>query len=139
MASIVVRGEAKRIPRPEFVALAEDGRHFHVAIFAEHLSIRSRRLDHYHGGGEPLVALGEHKVLGPRAEDDFLAFLPTGTARHRHRRAAVEGHLHLAIRALERSRKEIHRGRADEAGDEDIRRMVVELEGTAALLDEPVA
>src|SRR5438132_14340192 len=67
MAAIVIRDEAKRVPRPEFVALAEDRGHLHVAELAENLSMRSRRLHDHDGGREALAALPADEVLGTGA------------------------------------------------------------------------
>src|SRR5215207_9553695 len=73
------------------------------------------------------------QVLGPDADDDRLAVvvLERGSLRERSLAElyllAADRDGHAAVRALERSLEEVHRRAADEAADEEIDRLVVEL------------
>ena len=87
------------------------------------------------------LVLGGMHILGPDAEDDLLAL-----ARHVHL-ALVLGHQqlegaavdeHLAVLLHQRDVEEVHRRAADEAGGEDVARMVVELLRRVDLLQQAV-
>lgn len=88
--------------------------------------------------GEPLVLFVD-EVLGADAVDHVLAHV---VLKQLH---MLLGHLDLEVGApgdevvlLQPSIKEVHRGGADEAGDEHVDRVMVDFVGLADLLDEAV-
>ena len=94
------------------------------------LDLRSGRLDHLDLGLGAVV--GDREMLGPHAVDGEPAVGSGRRGRERQADAArpVEpGAAVVADRALE----EIHRRRADEAGDEQVVRPVVELRAGAPI------
>ena len=81
----------------------------------------------------------ERQVLGPRAEDHRLAVAAAGVGRRLELRAVGQFDARRAAAAAQRAGQEVHRRRADEAGDEQVGRVVVELQRAAGLLDAAVA
>ena len=73
---------------------------------------------------------------GPDAGDHVGGHVGVGGEREPH---VAEHELERAVAALGADAREAHRGAADEAGDERVRRPLVDLVGIAALLDHAVA
>src|SRR5690242_6563149 len=103
--------ETHRLARPEGVALAHHGGDVHAVHLAEYLRVSAGRLHHHDLGAQfpRLAAAGDVQVLGTHADQHVAAVAPL--------------------------RQQIHRGRADEARDILVRRIVVELERRTGLLD----
>ena len=90
--------------------------------------------------GRPSPVGRQREVLRARAEDHLLAVFAR-RVRACSGTLTPAGHLDLRAPCVapHRPGQEIHRGRADEARDEEVRGLVVELERLAALLDHAVA
>src|SRR5581483_4368517 len=99
--------EAHDLARPEVVPLAHDGGDLGAVDLAVDLRVGAGRLDHDHLGGEALAR--DVEVLGAHAEEHVAAVAALG--------------------------QEVHGGRPDEAGDEEVAGIGVELERRADLLD----
>jgi hypothetical protein len=89
--------------------------------------------------GKALLVARQGEVLRPRPQDHVLPIFARHVPVQRH--AQPVGHLdpRASCLAPDPPRQEIHRGRADEPRDEEVRGPVVELERLAALLDHAVA
>ena len=95
--------------------------------------VRAERFDKVDICGKALAFGGKFEMLWPDAENDFAR--TRGRLGHQHgRQAAVIGQNDLV--ALDPRRQEIHRRCADEAGDEEVARVLVDLLGAADLLDD---
>jgi hypothetical protein len=79
------------------------------------------------------------EVLGTHAVDHRLAVRAVRAGRRRQPRAIGEFHQQVVAAAAQRAGNEVHRRRADEAGDEQVGRIVVQVQRSAALLDPAVA
>src|SRR5579883_2498106 len=106
--------------------------------FGIDVSIGAGRLDHLHYRRHALRPIRRDvEMLRTHAIDDFLPVTPR--ARRCRQPEAVGGlDPSLIAAAAQLARNEIHRGRADEAGDEEIGRAVIEFERRADLLHATV-
>src|SRR6478609_2710708 len=124
-------GDADGFAGPGGDALAEDCADRLSADLRHHLRFGAGRLDHLHRDRKARVV--EHEVLGPDAID-------RRQSRRRCRRIckgqreATRSIDHEAF-ALDLPLEQVHRGAADEAGNEEVGRTVVEVEWGADLLD----
>src|SRR5262249_26112117 len=99
--------QAHRLAGPERVPLAHHRGHLDAVDLAVDLRVGTGRLAHHHRGGEAVAR--DVEVLGAHADEPVAAVAALG--------------------------QEVHRGRADESRDEQVRGIVVELERRAGLLD----
>src|SRR6266851_1727444 len=126
--------EPDLVARLELMALAKHGDDVLVRQLRDHLDLGAGRLDHLDLGLGAVI--GEGEMLGPDAAHDAAPIPPRGRGE-RQAQAPRPFELREAVGA-HRAAQKIHRRRADEAGDEQIVRPVVELERRADLLDQAV-
>ena len=127
----LAREPASRCAGDELRLLAADRRG------AEDERVGADLLDDLHLGRDPVRARARATPAGRRRRGRPAA------GRSRERTASGSARVdaaerHGAVRA-ERDREEVHRGRADEAGDERVRRPLVEHARRVALLQPPVS
>src|SRR5258708_2274382 len=129
--------EVDPVTRPGVGAVA-DGRGDFLTVEATiELRVGAGRLDDDHLHRQARGA--ERAVLGPQAVENLLPFFGAGVLRQRQRDAVAEFDARTTARHPRRTGNHVHRRRADEAGDERVRRMIVEVERVAGLLDHAVA
>src|ERR1019366_6521514 len=118
------------LARFEFMPLAHHCGNVGAAYLAEYLRIGAGGLDHHDFRVHPVGP--DQKVFGAHADDNLAPFL---RRRSRCGKEQAVGHLHLQTGAVpdQLALEEIHRRRADEAGDEQVRRVVVEFQRRADL------
>ena len=78
-------------------------------------------------------------MFGPDAQQHFLAFLAAKGLRQFDNDTALDHRRPAGAAALEPCRQQIHRRRADEFGDEDVLRRIIEFQRRADLFDHAVA
>src|SRR6516165_5462689 len=127
--------QANLIAALEAVALAEDGNDLMVAKPGHDLQLRPRRLDHLHLGLRSILC--QHEVLGANAADYVTSIAAAGCARKRQTQAAFALELQSAVCA-DSAVEKVHRRRANEAGNKQVLRPVVEIKRRAHLLDPAV-
>src|SRR6266702_6931589 len=130
-----VRLQLHLVARIELVTLTEDRDDLLAAHLRKHLRLRAGRLDHDDLGVGTVVS--DREMIGTDAVDHRLAIGGSGRGLERQLDAvrplesgnAIDPHMAL---------QEVQGGRADEAGNELVFRLVVELERPAHLLDDAV-
>src|SRR3954454_12925484 len=118
------------------LAVGLDDDHVAAGDLGVEEGLAAQALDH-HDLAREVAGVGGAQVLGADAECDGVAGLDApGLDRDRDRAAAgeLDGGARL-VGGGHGNRQEVHLGRADEAGDEQVARVVVELERGAGLLD----
>ncbi len=125
-----------RAPRCKVMSLAKHYREIGTAMPARDKSIGAGRLDH--DDLRRNASRGERQVLGPRADDHRLAVAAACIGRYSELGAVAQHHARAGSIAAQRRRQKVHRRRTDEARDERIGRVVVQLERTSGLLDAAV-
>jgi hypothetical protein len=123
--------------RREVMALAEHGRNVLPVVPAGDEGVHASGLHHDHLGRDAAV-VRKRQVLGPGAEHDRQA-VRGGRSGGGQARAVLEFHPSRSVVAADSARQKIHGRRTDEAGDELVGRVVVQLQGAAGLLDAAVA
>src|SRR5437764_7653328 len=135
MNEIRVWLEPDLIARLELVTLAEYRDDVFAAELGDYLDLGTGRLDHLDVSLDAVI--GDDEMLGPDAVDRGASVAARRGRGQRQARAAQRFELHFAVEA-NGAFQEIHRRRADEAGDKKILRFVIELERSADLPDQAV-
>src|SRR5882762_3465317 len=120
--------EAHRLARAKRVALAHHRRDVGARELAEDLRVGAGGLDDHHLHRHARRIHGE--MLGPHAQQHVPAGLEVAS-----RIGQLDPGADRDAAGVHLARDEIHRWRTDEAGDELVRRVVVELQRRADLLD----
>src|SRR6185312_94654 len=117
--------QADGLPPLEVMAFAKHAGDRDAGDFGEYLGVGPCGLDHHHFSRNAVIRVGQIDVFGARAVNHFLSVLAARMNRRGQGQATDEFHRGGARAALKHTRQEIHGGRADEAGDELVRRVVV--------------
>src|SRR5258706_9580080 len=128
-----LRLETHRRAGLKSVALAHHRGDVHVGELAEDLRIGAGRLDHHHLRGHAVV--GNREMLGPHADHHVAPLGDVRAHRHGQVHAAADRDREAGPVSHHAAGEKIHRGGADEARDELVRRVVVELQRRSGLLD----
>src|SRR5450830_146564 len=127
--------EPDLVARLEGMAFAKGCDDLGIAELGDDLNFRTGRLDDPdHGFG---TIVGDGEVLGPHAIDRFATLAAARRCGERQARAAGSFEFEFSIGA-NGAGQEIHRRRADESGDKQILRPVVEFQRRADLLDAAI-